>query len=255
MTKHVSLNLSGTWNSRDVASITNIKPDVLLRSASLAKLSKSGQAKLLEMGVTDVIDLRSEREIRDDGIDKLPASINSHILSIDAGDVSNLKGTLGADIGESIKMLMAGENAEELGADYMADMYKRMMAEPAYTKKLTDGLKIIANAKGSTLVHCTAGKDRTGVLVALVLLILKVNADLIKKDYMYSNNSVETLQASIGASNGQSKFIRSMLEVKPRYLSSAWDEANAHYANLDDFLKKNDFSEKDLQKLRNKFKI
>ena len=116
-------------------------------------------------------------------------------------------------------------------------------------------MKIIANAKGATLVHCTAGKDRTGVLVALALLILKVDEDLIKEDYMYSNNSVDTLQASIGASNGQSKFIRSMLEVRPRYLSSAWNEAKSHYTNVDDFLNKNNFTEADRQKLRNKFKV
>lgn len=255
MTKHISLNLGGAWNSRDVASITNIKPGVLLRSANLAKLSNSGQEKLLELGVTDVIDLRSEREIKQDGIDKLPASINSHFLSIDAGDVSNLKGTLGGSIAESVKMLMSGENAEQFGEDYMTDMYKKMVADPVSAKKFADGLKIIANAKGATLVHCTAGKDRTGVLVALALLILKVDEDLIKEDYMYSNNSVDTLQASIGASNGQSKFIRSMLEVRPRYLSSAWDEAKSHYTNVDDFLNKNNFTEADRQKLRNKFKV
>ena len=102
MTKHISLNLGGAWNSRDVASITNIKPGVLLRSANLAKLSNSGQEKLLELGVTDVIDLRSEREIKQDGIDKLPASINYHFLPIDPGDVSNLKGTLGGSIAESV---------------------------------------------------------------------------------------------------------------------------------------------------------
>ena len=54
MTKHISLNLGGAWNSRDVASITNIKPGVLLRSANLAKLSNSGQEKLLELGVKQI---------------------------------------------------------------------------------------------------------------------------------------------------------------------------------------------------------
>lgn len=253
MTKNISIGLSGSWNSRDVATITGIKPGVLLRSASLSKLSEKGQQKLLELNVTDVIDLRSEREIKNDGIDRLPPSINLHHLPIDAGDVSNFKDVLGKNIAESLKLLMANPQAEEMASEYMVKIYKQAIINPKSTEQLISALKIISSANGGTLVHCTAGKDRTGILVALTLMILNIDIDLIKQDYLYSNNSVETLEAHIGA-EGRSKFIRSMLEVHVKYLVSTWDEINKSYKSMDRFLMRNHFTEKDKQILQGKFR-
>ena len=253
MTKDVSLRLEGSWNSRDVGTLTDAKKGILLRSANLANLSKEGQEKLLELGVTDVIDLRTHAEIESYGIDKLPASINLHMVPIDAGDVSKFKDAFGDSVAESLKTLMADPHAEKIGATYMTQMYRQLVGQETSAKQLVDAMKIIAAAQGATLIHCTAGKDRTGVLSALVLSVVGVLNNSIEEDYLYSNNSVETLQAHIGSHEIPPQFSQVMFGVNPQYLRAAQAEIKEHYGNIDEFLKKNDFSDDNLAQLRNKF--
>lgn len=252
-TKFEEINLDGSWNSRDVASITGVKPGIVIRSASLTKLSPVGQKQLLDLNITDVIDLRSEREIQNDGIDQLPPAVNLHHLPIDAGDVSNFKDKLGGNIAESLQALMANPQADSFARDYMSGMYKKIISQPVSAAQLVSALKIIANAQGTTLIHCTAGKDRTGVTTMLLLYILGTDPALINQDYLYSNNYVDILQTNVGVTAG-SEFMRSMMEVHPEYLQSALDEINAQYENIDDFLTKNGLTDDDRAKLRRKFK-
>ena len=253
MTNHISLGLSGSWNSRDIATIGGVKPGVMLRSANLTKLTESGQNKLLDLNVTDVIDLRSEREVKEDGIDKLPSSISLHFLSISAGDVSNLKNVFDINTAESIKTLMADARAEQLGTDYMSQMYRLIIANPESARQIIDAVKIISSAKGATLVHCTAGKDRTGIVAALILRLLDVDSQIIMKDYLYSNNSVKTLEANVGTAAMHSRFNRALLEVRAEYLESAWSEMQGIYNNFDNFLVKNGFGKTDIDALHRKF--
>ncbi len=255
MTKEISIHLDGSWNSRDVAAITGIKPGVLYRSASLANLKTAGQERLEALNITDVIDLRSNREVTHDGTDKLPSALNLHLIPIDAGDVSNLKQTLGPNLAESLKSLMDNPQAGNMASDYMESMYRQIVTNPATARQLTNALKVITNAKGATLIHCTAGKDRTGILVSLVLHLLGVPKETILKDYLYSNNYVETLEKNVGAAQTHSKFMRSVLSVKPEYLEAALQQAETEYSSLDNFLTQNDFLEADVQALRQKFSV
>lgn len=253
MTNNISLGLTGSWNDRDVASIAGVKPNILLRSASLVDLSKEGQQKLIELNVTDVIDLRSEREIRSDGIDKLPPSVNLHQLPVDTRDLSNLKGFAGNNITESIKALMAQPDAESVAAKYMIEMYQRMITLPESATCLADVLKVVTSAKGATLIHCTAGKDRTGVAVAIILGQLSVDSALIEQDYLYSNRALQSLKDSIGVGNDPSRFINSMLEVRSEYLNAALGEIEKQAGGLDGFLANHGFSNQDKQALLSKF--
>ena len=118
---------------------------------------------LLELGVTDVVDLRGAFE-----------TVAAHSALRDA------PGICYANIPLSVDPTSAGIAAEEArtGEFYL------VMAEnaPAIRAILT----ALAEAEGIALFHCTAGKDRTGIIAAVLLLLAGVRREDIVADYMVS---------------------------------------------------------------------
>src|SRR5262249_55284986 len=77
----------------------------------------------------------------------------------------------------------ANPNATNLGASYL---YR--ISEPPFGKRLVDALEIIAERDNHPLVfHCSAGKDRTGVLAAMVLAALGIVDEDVVEDYALSD--------------------------------------------------------------------
>src|SRR5258707_15056196 len=72
--------MSGAWNFRDVAEETGIRPGRFFRSSELSGLDDSGRAALLGLGITDVADLRSAREVERHGTGAGPAGVEVHYL-------------------------------------------------------------------------------------------------------------------------------------------------------------------------------
>jgi protein-tyrosine phosphatase len=84
-------------------------------------------------------------------------------------------------------------------------------------------------------VHCTAGKDRTGIFSAIFLRLVGVPQAIVEEDYLLSNayygtdmriaSMAVTLKASVDA-------VRALLRVEPEYLSAAFDEIDVKYGSL-----------------------
>ena len=74
--------LSGAWNFRDIAEEAGIRPGRFFRSSELSGLDDSGQTALLGFGITDVADLRSDREVERRGQGRVPDGVVVHRLSL-----------------------------------------------------------------------------------------------------------------------------------------------------------------------------
>lgn len=103
---------------------------------------------------------------------------------------------------------------------------------------------LLANQDGSVLWHCTAGKDRAGFGTALVLSALGVDKNTVIDDYMLSNKyrADENKKAieAVAAKTDNKKVIDGMtavMEVRESYINAAFDEINAKYGSMDNFLK------------------
>jgi len=72
--------------------------------------------------------------------------------------------------------------AAEKAVDSLEEMYARMLEQPR-AATLVQALEVIATGETPVLVHCTAGKDRTGVTVALALLLVGVDRASVVADY------------------------------------------------------------------------
>jgi protein tyrosine/serine phosphatase len=166
----------GCFNARDVggyptADGRRVRWGALLRSDLICRLTARGREQLLDAGVSAIVDLRSEHE--------LAAEPGPYATNTAHGSMPLYLNTplLDYDDQETMARLAA---TRTFGEDYcvMVDGFRRRFAA---------AVAAIANApEGGVLVHCHAGKDRTGIVVALVLSLIGVPKETIVEDYAVS---------------------------------------------------------------------
>jgi len=140
----------------------------LLRSDDLAQLTPAGIQALAQFGVATVLDLRWSEEIRLN-----PSPIGAHAPQIRYVHSSLLAST--------------PEQWRELAQGCEKERWKCVVLERV-RPQLRDVLRIIATAApGPLLFHCVAGKDRTGLIAALMLTLAEVKPESIAADYAESS--------------------------------------------------------------------
>lgn len=92
------------------------------------------------------------------------------------------------------------------------------------------------------LFHCAAGKDRTGLASLFLLAALGVTMEVIRQDYMESNqylhDAVERILSQVKAEGKNGELLRPLLEVREAYLDAALDEIALQFGSLDAYLAK-----------------
>ena len=195
------IELDGLANLRDVGGLptadgASIAPGRLLRSDNLQTLTPADVDALLGLGLTDVVDLRSEYEAENEGPGPLVATpqVRIHQLS------------LFREWREGIGEEKPDERPEVLPEEALpwVDLEPRVELEnpvaSVYLSYLIDrpdsvvaALRVIAQAEGAALVHCAAGKDRTGTIVALALSLVGADRDAVIEDYAASSERVQAI--------------------------------------------------------------
>jgi protein-tyrosine phosphatase len=176
--------LSGTFNFRDTGGLrtddgAKVRPGVLLRSAQLSGLDETGHAALRELGVSDVHDLRGQREIDHMGADLLPAGVRLTVTPFDS------------------RMAEAPphEATARTAYTHMLEVYRMFPALPEAHAAIVSLAESIVRGDGAVLVHCAAGKDRTGWAVATLLRAVGVTEADVQADYLLSNGAIPALRA------------------------------------------------------------
>ncbi|MGL5911429.1 MAG: tyrosine-protein phosphatase, partial [Phycicoccus sp.] len=161
----------------------------LIRSDHLQLLSATDVTQLLdELGVSDVVDLRTETELRASTPGPLrraeALTHHHHALHRDApGDHTVRRTPAGSP--------PAGERRRDTqfwAAHYLGYLVHRPQAVSA-------ALRVVAGARGATVVHCAAGKDRTGTVVALALDAVGVPHGEIVADYLLTTERLDAILA------------------------------------------------------------
>jgi protein-tyrosine phosphatase len=239
--------LSGAWNFRDVAEATGVRPGRFFRSSELSRLSDDGRRRLIELGITDVADLRSPRELERRGAGHVPDGVAVHLLPFP--DVSAVDGAAPHEATFQ-KMMSEKPDDEDVAAAagrFMTEEYLRFPTFGGAQRAVRQVISLLANER-PVITHCFAGKDRTGFTVATVLEAIGVDRDAILADFLRSNDAVSQLRERILESVrdhseteetitfAEARLTDEVLGVREDYLDAARRSIEENYGSLPDYL-------------------
>jgi protein-tyrosine phosphatase len=229
------IRLPGTTNLRDLGGYPTtdggtVRWRTLLRSDALHRLDDSGRAALAGLGLRTVIDLRTDEEVT-----ASPSALDGtgahtcHVPLFDAAAIGRLPPELAAVY------------------RYMIDDCGAAIAEAV-------GRLCASNALPG-LIHCTAGKDRTGLVAAIVLEIIGVPDEIIAADYAmsgtYPDPGTATAISRIRAVSGLERWLDlGALGAQPRVIREALAHVRARAGTVAGYLLRNGLTPHDIEALR-----
>jgi protein-tyrosine phosphatase len=149
-----------------------IRWKTLVRSESTWRLNSSGQKALVDYGIRTVIDLRFSSELE---IHPSPFARSGNGTGTGWPDYFHIP----LDCDQDLDLTMKGSPAE-----VMHDLYCRLLE--TNRRHVAAVLSVAAGARpGGVLFHCHAGKDRTGLITAMILGAAGVSRELIIQDYSF----------------------------------------------------------------------
>ncbi|CAD0090558.1 unnamed protein product [Aureobasidium mustum] len=190
------VNVTGIANFRDIGGYSTSSADQSIRSglvyrcADPSKVQPDGLAKLKELGVKKVFDLRSIPEISKQGPEWAGVAIEKEVFTTrEEGD----ERPVAADEIERIWCPVFKNT--DYGPEQVAGFVK------AYSDIMANGptayktiLSHLAQPNPSPcIIHCTAGKDRTGVIVAILYLLCSVPSNTVAKEYSLTDTGLQHL--------------------------------------------------------------
>lgn len=203
------IDLDGVVNMRDLGGITTasgqaVRPRRLIRSDNLQDLSDADVRWLLDdAGVSDVVDLRTGLEVRSEGPGPLTyTGVAIHHLSLYPEGAQETGIPDDDDEGTETENLdleelpwLADRPDPELASDHHEEFLTTHYLQ--YLNRRPDNvvaaLRVIGQAKGAVIVHCAAGKDRTGTITALALRLVGVPIASAAADYQATNERLSQI--------------------------------------------------------------
>jgi protein-tyrosine phosphatase len=240
-----SLGLVGAPNARDLGGLAGaggrpVRSGLVYRAPALGRLTEHDVRRLADRGLTDLLDLRHGSEIEVAPPDRLPPGL--HVAHIPIFDPEHPVFTY-------VSAVLLGHDLsayEELGAEgtpgAMLAIYRWFVTSPAGRTGFAKALERIVDASGPLLYHCSAGKDRTGWLTAMLLTALGADRDTVYADYELTNevsaSGNESLLGAIATSRGvDADMLRPVLVASPRYLDEAFAAVDAEFGGVDGYLR------------------
>jgi protein-tyrosine phosphatase len=193
MTDSARIPIPGTWNLRRAGATVDpsiLAPGRLLRSDSIDALGDAGRTELAELGVTTVVDLRSPEESTAHPDDLEGMDVDALHLPVFSGSAADWAHATGGSADRASGPRSGRGDGSLPAGDVNLEVVYAFMTERG-GDALAGALRAVATAPGAALVHCTAGKDRTGMVVALALTVAGASRDEVAADYAWS----ETLLA------------------------------------------------------------
>jgi protein-tyrosine phosphatase len=223
-----SLNLAGASNCRDLGGYVGaggraVRWRLLLRSDHLAGLTAADAQTLRALGVARVFDLRGAAE-RAATPYELPGA-RQYPLPIEPTVVQRMKDLL--DAGEPV----TPAKTEEL----MCQTYRAFVHDNAAPFAALFGH--LLESGEPLLIHCTAGKDRTGFAAALILLALQVPREALMRDYLLTNDLYRRPPLPPN-SRAPHESLGVLWRVQPAFLNAALQAMEQDFGGADRYLER-----------------
>jgi protein-tyrosine phosphatase len=227
------IDLDGAVNVRDVGGLPasdggQTVPGRLLRADNLQELSPIDVTRLVrDFGLTTVIDLRSSAELAAEGpapLDAVPGVQHVHHPVIP--EIGSATDAIAAAL-----MLKKEQERSRFPADPTCGHYLGYLEDRP--DQVVGAVRSIARDQGVALVHCAAGKDRTGVVVALALSAAGVRPEAVVADYAASGERIEAILSRLRRSPTYARDIDSSPpaahQVRPETMQAFLGEVGRCY--------------------------
>ena len=120
---------------------------------------------------------------------------------------------------------------------FIRDYYAALPTMPSAQRSVASLLRTVATGQGSVLVHCAAGKDRTGWAIAAVLTAAGADRDAVTADYLLSNAAIDSLRDWLRIQYPDVyDNPTAILGVQERFLQAAFDSADSASGSFDGYL-------------------
>lgn len=234
-----ALRFDGVTNFRDTGGYRGregrrVRWGMLYRSGHLANTSEDDRHYLAHLELDRIFDLRiPDEDTKTPNV--LGARERERVVAVPLypGSAHAYRGHL-----------MAGSGTPEAMAEIMIAINRDLARD--HCEEYAALLRGVAEAEGPVLIHCAAGKDRTGFGIALLLLALGVSREEILEDYLLTRRfydadrvvrDYQTLYAERGAPPVADAILRPVVNVRPDYLGAALAEATRLSGSLDAYLR------------------
>ena len=241
-----SLTWEGCLNVRDlgglpVAGGAVTRRGSIIRADNVRRLTDSGWRALASHGVVRIVDLRWPAEKEDEP----PPGVDVEVLHVPL---------LGESLDdEYVRELDARLDSVDDVAEHYAWLYVDFLER--YRERFGLVLGAIGDADGAVVVHCVAGKDRTGIVSALLLRLAGVELSVIGADYALSEvNLAPMWEAWIAEERdevGRARR-RKLLRTPARAMVEVLTELERRYGDVRTYLVEAGLSDEQLERLRSR---
>jgi protein-tyrosine phosphatase len=229
------VDLSGACNFRDAggqqtASGARVRQGMLYRSNSLSRLTPDDRERLLALRIRRVYDLREPHEG-----DRAPTVLPGIELISSGGHPEML---------EWSEKLAEYPRTPAGMTNFLVNLYASLPF--VFARDIAGIVCGMASSRTPCIIHCSAGKDRTGVAAAILLWLLDVPHEAIFAEYRLTAGRFgleDDQRRAFAGSNPVSMLgaldadsLAAMLSVDDRFLQSAFD-AVAHRGSIDDYVR------------------
>ena len=231
-------SMSGIHNFRDyggypVSGGGRIRRGLLYRSGQHMEASDDDLARVEELDIRTVIDLRGESERSNFPCRRAP-DFSAHVIFYE-GETTSSPPHMAAG---------AAGMTPQMAFERMQAVYTRMPVNSAMIDMFGRYFRALDEREGASLVHCFAGKDRTGIAAALLLHALGAHEDDIMGEYLLTNHapgreilirqSVPRMEAIYGPMDPEA--VSNLMDVREEYLDTYRAAIVEQHGSLDRFI-------------------
>lgn len=238
MTRHIPFD--GIENFRDfgdyAAGPKRLKTGLLYRAAGQSRATDADLEKMAALGLSVIVDLRRSNERQ-----KEPSRRWTGFA------VQVIENDIGQDTADEwSSFIQTSDLSVQSFTDYMMEYYRQAPFQRRHIDLYTRYFRALAESEGPILVHCAAGKDRTGIICALTHHVAGVHDDDIRADYLLTNNPErmiarlpmmrEHVAETTGGRVPTDEALLTAMRVEAEYLDMAFKVMTEAHGSLDGYL-------------------
>jgi len=243
-----SINNFRDFGGYETQNGTRLKNGLLYRSGDLSKATDADLERIHSLGIKTICDLRSEGERRREP-DRVPAAKPFTFFNIPMRPIVEYHGR---SLGRLFSLMFGSERR----TDYVAVSHQAYRDYATrYLPQLKALFERISNPENlPVLIHCSAGKDRTGVVSSLIQLVLGVPFETVMDDYLKTNGNLNAYKEDVFRRLSRlglfgipwKELYAPLFAARTDFLNAALEQVKEEFGAIDEWFRNGlGFSEKD----------